>query len=810
MRHEQPRPLLLAVCLGTLLGVAVLATLVGRVEATRAAGKPPPPARNLPQTAQIVAGYPLTITAEDTTQFQVRYRDYGDQFYGADAEGVFLWVNLTGTTTVYGPGNVPAGGTTNAYTPISNTLTGTGTGPDPWVVTTINQVPGTNLRLTQRLTYINGTEYANLAFQVEQIGGTSPLTVTLFHAADLYTASNDSGYGFYDPRSGGVGDYFTPTVGSLAGVRLYQQFVPNLRYPAPSAYQEGIYSTIWGNIGSTSGPGPGFDNTVISNTLHDSGAGLQWSNLSVPPAGSITVGDTDLFSPQAALPAPTPPPPPPAALVTGPGDQQAPRVDGHMMVYEDNSTGDWDIMAKDLATAGATPFPVYRGPGDQRAPAISGDLVVWQDNRNGTWDIYGRHLSGGAEFAIATGPGDQTHPRVQGLRVVWENTLSPGHTSIASLDLAGGAPVTLSDAASTNLNPDVAGNLVVWQSTVPTLTLAVAVTSPTWQIVGYDLTTQLTSTLSVGPASHTDPAVSRNTVVWVTTQPALGAAPGAPGDSSIDGVDLRGGGRTPIQVSAPLAGTHPSQPRVRDRQVAYVDEQDVDRNSAVIVSANLDTQASTVVSDRGANARDPAIADEGNVVWRRQSSAGDGDLFITGCQPPAFSDVPANAYFATPVGWLTCVAAISGYADGTFRPYANTTRGQLAKIIVGAAGWALNTTGGPHFSDLPPSNPFYPFIETAYNRGIISGYADGTFRPYANVTRGQLSKIVVGAQGWAINTTGGPHFSDVPPGDPFYPFVETAYNHGIISGYADGTFRVGAEATRGQIAKIVYIAITTP
>ena len=44
--------------------------------------------------------------------------------------------------------------------------------------------------------------------------------------------------------------------------------------------------------------------------------------------------------------------------------------------------------------------------------------------------------------------------------------------------------------------------------------------------------------------------------------------------------------------------------------------------------------------------------------------------------------------------------------------------------------------------------------------------------------------------------------------DTFYGYIETAYNRGIISGYADGTFRPGNNATRGQISKIVYNAIT--
>src|SRR3954469_5696262 len=180
------------------------------------------------------------------------------------------------------------------------------------------------------------------------------------------------------------------------------------------------------------------------------------------------------------------------------------------------------------------------------------------------------------------------------------------------------------------------------------------------------------------------------------------------------------------------------------------------------------------------------------------------------CTPATFSDVHPTDYFYTAVQYLTCLGAISGYSDGTFRPYNDTTRGQLTKIVIIAEGIPINTTGGPHFSDVPTTNPFYVFVETAYNRGLVSGYSDGTFRWGNNVTRGQLSKIIVQAEGWIINTTGGPHFPDVPTDHPFYSFVETAYNHGIISGYSDGTFRPNNNATRGQISVIVYRALTAP
>jgi hypothetical protein len=133
----------------------------------------------------------------------------------------------------------------------------------------------------------------------------------------------------------------------------------------------------------------------------------------------------------------------------------------------------------------------------------------------------------------------------------------------------------------------------------------------------------------------------------------------------------------------------------------------------------------------------------------------------------------------------------------------------LSKIITLAEGWTQDCPGNGHFSDVPPSNPFFCYIETAVAHNVVSGYADGTFRPFNDVTRGQLSKIVVLAEGWADDCST-QHFSDVPPGSPFFCYIETAFAHGLIAGYSDGTFRPNNSATRGQISQIVYRAITQP
>jgi hypothetical protein len=200
-----------------------------------------------------------------------------------------------------------------------------------------------------------------------------------------------------------------------------------------------------------------------------------------------------------------------------------------------------------------------------------------------------------------------------------------------------------------------------------------------------------------------------------------------------------------------------------------------------------------------------------------------------------FSDVHPTDYFYTPVLYLACHGVVSGYADGTFRPYNQTTRSQMVKIVVlgfNVPGYAPPNTNT--FADVPPANPFFGVVEAAAHANIVSGYACGSpgepcdgqnrpyFRPFANVTRGQLSKIVVVAAGWTTINPPAQSFQDVFPNTAFYTFVETASCHGIISGYSCGGpgepcgasgkpyFRQFNDATRGQIAKIVYGAITAP
>jgi len=197
-------------------------------------------------------------------------------------------------------------------------------------------------------------------------------------------------------------------------------------------------------------------------------------------------------------------------------------------------------------------------------------------------------------------------------------------------------------------------------------------------------------------------------------------------------------------------------------------------------------------------------------------------------------DVQPQDWYYQYVAALHCRNVITGYdanppcRNGTpcFDPQGKTTRGQMSKIAALAFNLPINTAGGPHFSDVQPGSTFYNYIETLFNMGTVSGYGDGTFRPSSQVTRGQLTKILVFTARsadpghWQLQNPPIGNFEDVPTGSTFYEYIETAYSHGIINGYPCGVLPAGqcvppnnkpyfvsyGNATRAQISKIASMA----
>ena len=101
---------------------------------------------------------------------------------------------------------------------------------------------------------------------------------------------------------------------------------------------------------------------------------------------------------------------------------------------------------------------------------------------------------------------------------------------------------------------------------------------------------------------------------------------------------------------------------------------------------------------------------------------------------------------------MSAAKVIDGYAEGDFRPSATLTRGAAAKIICNlilgpTTASALVADAAP-YKDVPTNHTFAGYIAYCQKEGIISGYADGTFRPAASLTGYAFMKMLLGALGY--------------------------------------------------------------
>ncbi len=110
----------------------------------------------------------------------------------------------------------------------------------------------------------------------------------------------------------------------------------------------------------------------------------------------------------------------------------------------------------------------------------------------------------------------------------------------------------------------------------------------------------------------------------------------------------------------------------------------------------------------------------------------------------AFAYIEAGFHAGILSGFTQAQCQAAGAVFPCYLPNLAITRGQVTKLVVSAAHYALITPigGGQTYSDVPPSNVFYLYIETAHAKNVVNGFPDGTFRPNNNIQRDQMCQIV--------------------------------------------------------------------
>ena len=107
---------------------------------------------------------------------------------------------------------------------------------------------------------------------------------------------------------------------------------------------------------------------------------------------------------------------------------------------------------------------------------------------------------------------------------------------------------------------------------------------------------------------------------------------------------------------------------------------------------------------------------------------------------------------------ISALGVVDGYSDGDFRPDDVLTRGAAAKIIcnliLGPTTASALSAGTAPFKDVPVTNTFAGYITYCSQQGIISGYADGTFRPTGTLSGNAFMKMLLGALGYDSSIEG--------------------------------------------------------
>lgn len=167
----------------------------------------------------------------------------------------------------------------------------------------------------------------------------------------------------------------------------------------------------------------------------------------------------------------------------------------------------------------------------------------------------------------------------------------------------------------------------------------------------------------------------------------------------------------------------------------------------------------------------------------------------------AFKDVSIYFWAKPNINHLVELGAIDGLEDGTFGIGKNVTRAQVSKIIVESLNLEPVTSNNKTFTDVRTDHWAKDYIETLSSNGIIDGYEDGTFQPNKKLTRGQMAKIL--SNSFELKEQANKRFKDVPKSHWTYEYVMKLSKSGMTTGYDDNTYRPNNAVTREQMVVFV-------
>lgn len=169
----------------------------------------------------------------------------------------------------------------------------------------------------------------------------------------------------------------------------------------------------------------------------------------------------------------------------------------------------------------------------------------------------------------------------------------------------------------------------------------------------------------------------------------------------------------------------------------------------------------------------------------------------------SFGDVPGGAYYQQAVTWAVSKGVTDGFPDGTFRPDATCTRGQVVTFLWRANGKPEPETTANPFSDINPASAFYKAILWACERKITKGTSATTFNPSASCTYGQIVTFIWRANGRPSADADSTLTADYAPGAYYADAVAWADNLGLLGGTGKA-FKPGDICPRADVVTYLY------
>ena len=174
-----------------------------------------------------------------------------------------------------------------------------------------------------------------------------------------------------------------------------------------------------------------------------------------------------------------------------------------------------------------------------------------------------------------------------------------------------------------------------------------------------------------------------------------------------------------------------------------------------------------------------------------------------------FTDVKDNYVYCEAIIWAKNAGIFAGCSDGTFKPYQVINRAEALKTILVALDFEIMPYNGENlgFSDVDYGAWYMSYIKTGKAYGVVSGYADGTFRPGKQIVKAEALVILLNAanikNGLTLQSCNYKPYGDVEVGTWYTNAVCYAKTYELTQDY--GTyFYPTDEFVRGDMAKLLY------